>query len=106
MNISKEVWKEVLSVLEKHKISYTTHYKSRDVQKAMEYPEVTVQDKHVQINLVIPDYFEEDLYYCPTCFKVLELTEIDSYMDTPNEIVDFCLKCNSEVIQLNNKTAK
>lgn len=60
MNISKEVWKEIDDVLEKYKIPYTSHYESRDIQKAMEYPDVTVQDKHIQINLVIPDYYEEN----------------------------------------------
>ena len=60
MNISKEIWREVLDVLKRHKISYTTHYKSRDIQKAMEYPDITVQDKYIQINLVIPDFFEDD----------------------------------------------
>lgn len=59
-NISKEIWKEVLDVLSKYKIPYTTHYESRDIQRAMECPDVTVQDKHIQINLVIPDYFEDD----------------------------------------------
>lgn len=61
MNISKEIWKEVLDVLKRHKISYTTHYESRDIQKAIEYPDITVQDKHIQINLVIPDFFEDDI---------------------------------------------
>ena len=61
MYISKEIWKEVFDVLKKHNISYTIHYESRDIQKAMEYSDVTVQDKHIQINLVIPDYFEEDI---------------------------------------------
>ncbi len=59
-NISKEIWKEMLDILKKYKISYTTHYEDRDIQKAMEYPDVTVQDKHIQINLVIPDWFEDD----------------------------------------------
>lgn len=59
MNVSKETWKEICVVLEKYNIPYTTHYESRDVQQAMEYPDVTVQDKYIQINLVIPDYFEE-----------------------------------------------
>ena len=61
MNISKEIWKEVLDVLKRHKISYTTHYESRDIQKAMEYPNITVQDMHIQINLVIPDFFEDGI---------------------------------------------
>lgn len=45
MNISKEIWKEIFDVLKKHKISYTTHYEN--------------DDRHIQINLVIPDYFED-----------------------------------------------
>ena len=64
MNISKETWKEVLDLLSKHKISYTTHYESRDVQKAIECEDVTVLDKHIQINLVIPDYFDENIQGC------------------------------------------
>lgn len=59
MDISKKVWREISSVLEKHKISYTTDYKSREIEKAMECQNVIVQDKYIQINLVIPDYFEE-----------------------------------------------
>ena len=61
MNISKEIWKEIYDLLGKYKIPYTSHYKSRDIQKAMEYPDITVQDKYIQINLVIPDYFEENI---------------------------------------------
>lgn len=40
-----------------------------------------------------------DMYYCPTCRKMLDLTEIDSCMNTPNEITDYCLKCKSQVIR-------
>jgi len=61
MKISKETWKEILDVLSKHKISYTTHFESRDVQNAMECFDTTVQDKHIQINLVIPDYFDDNV---------------------------------------------
>lgn len=58
MNISEEIWIEILRLLKKYEIPYTSHYESRDVQKAIEYPDViTVQDKHIQINLIIPDYF-------------------------------------------------
>lgn len=60
MNISKEVWKEINNVLKKYEIPYTTHYATRDVQKTMEQPDITVHDKHIQINLVIPDYFDEE----------------------------------------------
>lgn len=59
MDITKEIWKELYSILKKHNISYTTHFEKRDIQKAMEYPDVTVHDRHIQINLVIPDYLEE-----------------------------------------------
>jgi len=57
--ISKEVWKDVLDVLKKHKISYTTHLESRDISMPMGECEKTVQDRHIQINLVIPDCFGE-----------------------------------------------
>ena len=40
------------------------------------------------------------LYWCPTCKKILDLTEIDSCMNTPNDIVDYCLECKSEVVSL------
>ncbi len=57
IDISKEIWKDICDVLGKYKIPYTTHYEQRDIQKAMEYPDTTVTDKHIQINLVIPNYF-------------------------------------------------
>jgi hypothetical protein len=60
IDISKEIWKEISDILKKHKIPYTTHWARRDVQRAMEYPDITVNDKHIQINLVIPNYFEEE----------------------------------------------
>lgn len=40
------------------------------------------------------------LYWCPTCKKILDLTEIDSCINTPNDIVDYCLECKSEVVSL------
>lgn len=42
----------------------------------------------------------EDVYYCPTCNRILERIDIDSCMNTPNKIVDYCLDCYSEVIKL------
>ena len=45
--ISKEVWKDVLAVLKKHKISYTTHLESRDITMSMGECEKTVQDRHI-----------------------------------------------------------
>ena len=44
MKISKEIWKEIAAILYKHKIPYTTN--------------VTKDDKHIQINLTIPDYYK------------------------------------------------
>ena len=58
-NISKETWREILDILKKYKISYTTHIERRDIPRAMEYSDLTVDDKHIQINLVIPDYFDD-----------------------------------------------
>lgn len=45
MYVSKEVWAEIFDILKKYKIPYTTHFDS--------------EDKHIQINLTIPDYYTE-----------------------------------------------
>lgn len=71
MNISKEEWKAINSFLVEHKIPYTSHYDSRDVQGT------SVQDKYIQVNLVIPDYFEE-------------ATQGDEDMRDINRIMPFC----------------
>lgn len=60
MEITKEIWREISDILKKYKIPYTAHFESRDIQRAMEYSDITVEDKHIQINLVIPDFFEEE----------------------------------------------
>ena len=60
MYISKEIFKEINKILEKYEIPYTVHYRSRKCS------DVTVRDKHIQINLVIPDYFEESGELCTT----------------------------------------
>jgi len=57
MNITKQIWEEFDSILSKYKIPYTSYNVSRDVQKVMEYPDITIQDKYIQINLVIPNYY-------------------------------------------------
>ena len=44
MEITKEAWKQIAALLYKHNISYTTN--------------VTNDDKHIQINLKIPNYYE------------------------------------------------
>jgi hypothetical protein len=59
-DISKETWREISEILKKYKIPYTTHYKSKDIQRAMECSDLTVTNKHIQINLVISNYFEEE----------------------------------------------
>ena len=45
INITKEIWKEINNILDKYKIPYTTYWEN--------------EDKHIQINLVIADYFED-----------------------------------------------
>ena len=52
--ISKETFKEILTVLKKHKISYTTEYEH------CEYDKLSSVNKHIHINLVIPNYYEEE----------------------------------------------
>ena len=59
MEISKEVWREIALILQEHKIPYTSYLKSRDIPAPMEECEKAVQDRYIQINLVILDYFNE-----------------------------------------------
>ncbi len=47
MEITKEIWMQIAALLTKHKISYTTN--------------VTNNDKHIQINLTIPNYYEDKI---------------------------------------------
>ena len=57
-NISEETYKEISDVLDKHKIPYTAaHFETRD--KSTKYGNITLHDLHIQINLVVPDYFNE-----------------------------------------------
>ena len=58
-NITKAQWKEISDILNKYKIPYTMNFRRRDVQRAMEQPDLVVMDKHIQINLVIPNYYNE-----------------------------------------------
>ena len=58
MDITKDVWKQIRGVLEKNKIQYTAHCTNRDVEQVMEKPPIEVIDKHIQINLTIPDYYD------------------------------------------------
>lgn len=50
MVITKTVWKDILKVLKRHGIPYSTEVGT---------PGVSFEDLHVQINLVIPDYFDD-----------------------------------------------
>ena len=50
MVITKTVWKDVLKVLKRHGIPYSTEVGT---------PCGSLNDLHVQINLVIPDYFDD-----------------------------------------------
>lgn len=40
------------------------------------------------------------VYFCPTCKRRLDLDEIDGCMNTPNEIVYYCLQCKIPVIEV------
>lgn len=53
--ISKAIWKEILAILSKYKIPYTTHYENKVYPKTSK----EIWNKHIQINLEIPDYFQE-----------------------------------------------
>jgi hypothetical protein len=59
IDISKEGWKEISAVLAKYKIPYTTHYE--EITGEMEYSDKVITNKHIQIHLVLRDYFEEGL---------------------------------------------
>ena len=58
-NITKAQWKEIRDVLNKYKIPYTMSFERRDVQRAMEQPDLVVMDKYIQIELVIPNYYDQ-----------------------------------------------
>ena len=45
VNITKKQWKEICEILRKYEIPYTAHYEG--------------DDKHMQINLIIKNFFEE-----------------------------------------------
>ena len=51
---TSDSWSEISDVLIRYEIPYTARYESRQVG------EKTIYDKHIQINLVIPDYFKEE----------------------------------------------
>lgn len=44
-NKSRDAWSEISDILKKYKIPYTTHFEA--------------MNKHIQINLTIPNYCEE-----------------------------------------------
>lgn len=57
--INKNILKEFDELLSKYKLSSVSHFKTRDVEQVMEKPPIQVHDKHIQINLIVPDFFEE-----------------------------------------------
>ena len=57
--IDRCAWDDIREVLAKHKVAYTTHYERRDIQRSMALPDVSVDDLHISIHLIIPDYFDE-----------------------------------------------
>ena len=59
-NMTRGTWNEFKRVLAKYGIPYTTQLRRRDVPKSMGEPDVVVVDKHVTINIIVPDYYEED----------------------------------------------
>ena len=94
MKITKEIWKEIQGVLKKHKIPYSVYYEYKNLAKSI------ITSKHIQINLVIPDYFEEskaewyissDGYYpyCSNCHQ-----EPDS-----GKLEDRCPNCGATMIK-------
>ena len=58
MNISKDTWKKISSILKKYKIQYTSHWEN--------------EDKHIQINLVIPNYS-----------KAVDTSDVIPYRENP-----------------------
>jgi hypothetical protein len=54
-NITESIWNELSMVLFKYAIPYTTSYSTRSVGK----PPIDIVDKHIQINLTIPDYYKD-----------------------------------------------
>lgn len=58
-NINKDIWKEFNTLLDKYKLSHGVFYEHRKDKKHHNGTSMTITDKHIQINLIIPDYFEE-----------------------------------------------
>lgn len=57
--INREILKEFDELLLKYKLSSVSHFEKRYVEQVMEKPPIQVHDQHIQINLIIPDYFNE-----------------------------------------------
>lgn len=77
-------------------IEYTRKLSSMESENLLTDMFGTTDIGVISIDNIKTDY----LYWCPTCKKILDLTEIDSCMNTPNEIIDYCLECQSEVVNL------
>lgn len=61
MNISKQVWKEIEALLIKHEIPCTSHLTTHSVLKVdgTSTTKTQVTDRHIVINVTIPDYFDD-----------------------------------------------
>lgn len=59
MNITRTAWGEILRVLKKHKVPYTSRFVGTGVRSNEDDPESEIKDRHIQINIIIPDYFKE-----------------------------------------------
>lgn len=57
--ITKEIWKEFQDILKRYELPYTTMYEPREIWRAADDC-IIVHDVNIQINLVIPDFFEDE----------------------------------------------
>ena len=67
-NISIQAWKDIVKVLNKHKISYTTSYDTINLNTSISNEEPQFKklvNKNICINLSIPDYLDDFEYIKP-----------------------------------------
>lgn len=76
-------------------IEIKKHLSSMEIEKLLK-----IFFDTTDIGMIDISDIKDDFYYCPTCNKILDLTQIDNCMNTPNEIIDYCLECKNEVYNL------
>lgn len=86
-NISKDIWKEILDVLKKHKIHFTSHCELRDIQGD---PDITVVNKYITISLVIPDYYEDIFKRYGMIKDIIKYNDKEYQLSTVN--IDGCFE--------------